>query len=188
MLHRNLVDEDIHTLARWTVADTAARTALTPALDDVGKVVYQEDEEAFYILAKHSPVKWLSIGTTAAGRLQHIIVACSAETKSISTGVAKVSFAWPVDATLVAAHAFVSVAQTTGSSLVTVDVNVNGASILSTKITIDNTEYDSRNATIPAVLSAASLAEGDIVSIDIDACDTATIAKGLKVHLSYIPE
>jgi hypothetical protein len=55
----------------------------------------------------------------------------------------------------------------TGANLI-VDLNVNGSSILSTKISIDATETDSTTAATPYVLTTTSLAEGDILNVDVD--------------------
>lgn len=55
----------------------------------------------------------------------------------------------------------------TGSTLV-VDLNKNGASILSTPISIDATETNSTTAAVPYVLSSATIAVGDKLSVDID--------------------
>lgn len=55
----------------------------------------------------------------------------------------------------------------TGANLIS-DLNVNGSSILSTKISIDATELDSTTATTPYVLSTTAISKGDRVSVDID--------------------
>jgi hypothetical protein len=68
----------------------------------------------------------------------------------------------------------------------TVDVNVNGTTVLSTKVTIDATEETSQTAAAPSVLSGlrkmVEMAKGDIVSIDIDD-DASGDAIGLIVYL-----
>lgn len=80
-------------------------------------------------------------------------------------------------------YATVSTAQATGSVL-TVDVNRNGISILSTKLTFDNNERSTQTAAIPAVYEAGGniLAKGDEITIDVDQLGTA-LAKGLRVYL-----
>ena len=72
-------------------------------------------------------------------------------------------------------------AQTSGS-VFTVDINENGSSILSTKLTIDNTEKTSTTASTSAVISDSSLADDAEITIDIDQVGDGT-AKGLKVTL-----
>ena len=67
------------------------------------------------------------------------------------------------------------------SGTVTVDINVNGSTILSTKLTIDATETTSETATTPAVISAPAITDDDEIKIDID--DAGTSAAGLIVTL-----
>jgi hypothetical protein len=64
---------------------------------------------------------------------------------------------------------------------VTVDINKNGTTILSTKLTIDVDEKTSATAAIAAVISDAVLAAGDEITFDVDVAGTG--AKGLKVWM-----
>lgn len=117
----------------------------------------------------------------AAAPLQTIIVACSDETTNVTAGTAKVTFRMPFAFTLSAVRASLTVAQAAGS-IFTVDINENGTSVLSTKLTIDNTEKTSVTAAAPAVISDTSLASDSEITIDVDQVGTA-LAKGLKVAL-----
>lgn len=65
------------------------------------------------------------------------------------------------------------------SGVVTVDINRNGASILSTKLTIDANEKTSVTAATAAVLTTTTLSDDDEITIDIDTAGTG--AKGLIV-------
>jgi hypothetical protein len=114
---------------------------------------------------------------------ESIIIACSDETTALSVGVAKVTFRMPYAMTVLSVSASLSTAQTSGASLITVDINDSGSSILSTKLTIDNGEKTSLTAATPAVISASSLAADDEITIDIDAIGDGT-AKGLKVIIN----
>ncbi len=79
--------------------------------------------------------------------------------------------------------ATLSTAQASGTPL-TIDVNRNGTSILSTKLTFDNNERTTTTAAIPPVLVAGGnvLAKGDEITIDVDQVGTAG-ARGLRVYL-----
>jgi hypothetical protein len=110
-----------------------------------------------------------------------IPIACSDETTALTTGVAKVTFRMPFAMTGVTVRASLTTAQTSGS-IVTVDVNEGGSSILSTKLTIDNTEKTSATSATPPVVSDASLADDAEITIDIDQIGDGT-AKGLKVYI-----
>lgn len=110
-----------------------------------------------------------------------IQIAASNETSNISTGSAKVTFRIPRAIELTSVRASLSIAQAVGLP-VTIDINNNSVSILSTKLSIDNNEKTSTTASIPAVISAPTLADDDEITIDIDQIGTP-LAKGLKITL-----
>jgi hypothetical protein len=114
-----------------------------------------------------------------------IIIACSDETTALTTGAAKATFRMPYAMTLTAVRASLTTAQPSGS-IFTVDINEAGATILSTKLTIDNTEKTSTTAATPAVISDTSLANDAEITIDIDQIG-ASGAAGLKVYLIGYP-
>jgi hypothetical protein len=110
-----------------------------------------------------------------------LVVAASDETTALTTGTAKITFRMPRAVTLTAVRASLTTAQASGS-IFTVDINEAGTSILSTKLTIDNTEKTSTTAATPPVISDVNLADDAEMTIDIDQIGDGT-AKGLKVTL-----
>lgn len=110
-----------------------------------------------------------------------IPIACSDEVTALTAGVAKVTFRMPYAMTLTAVRASLTTAQTSGS-IFTVDINAGGTSILSTNLTIDNTEKTSTTAAAAPVISTSSLPDDAEITIDIDQIGDGT-AKGLKVYL-----
>lgn len=112
---------------------------------------------------------------------QAIQLACSDESTALTTGTAKITFRMPFAFVVTAIRASLTTAQTSGS-IFTVDVNESGSTILSTKLTIDNTEKTSTTAATPPVLSDTSLADDAEITVDIDQVGDGT-AKGLKVTL-----
>lgn len=110
-----------------------------------------------------------------------IPIAVGDETTAIAIGTGKVTFRMPYAMTLTAVRASLTTAQTSGS-IFTVDINEAGVSILSTKLTIDNTEKTSTTAATAAVISDTALADDAEVTIDVDQVGDGT-AKGLKVYL-----
>jgi hypothetical protein len=70
----------------------------------------------------------------------------------------------------------------TGSTLI-VDINEGGASILSTKCSIDASELTSYTAASEVALSDTSLADDAEITIDIDQVGSTVAGKGLKVML-----
>ncbi len=122
-----------------------------------------------------------AIANLAPAQVQSIIVAASDESTALTAGTAKVTFRMPYAFTLTGVRASLSVAQTSGS-IFTVDINESGTTILSTKLTIDNTEKTSTTAATAAVISDTALADDAEITVDIDQVGDGT-AKGLKVTL-----
>jgi hypothetical protein len=87
----------------------------------------------------------------------------------------------PYAMTVTAVRASLTTAQASGS-IFTVDINESGTSILSTKLTIDNTEKTSTTAATPAVISDTALTDDAEITIDIDQVGDGT-ATGLKITL-----
>lgn len=114
-------------------------------------------------------------------QLESIIVAAGDETTAITTGTAKVTFRMPYAFTLTAVRASLTTAQSSGS-IFTVDINENGTSVLSTKLTIDNGETTSVTAATPPVIFDAALADDSVITVDVDQIGNGTAA-GLKVTL-----
>lgn len=70
------------------------------------------------------------------------------------------------------------------SGTVTADINKNGSTILSTKLTVDALEKTSLTAAVPAVLTSTTLAVDDEITIDIDVAGTG--ARGLILTFTGI--
>lgn len=117
----------------------------------------------------------------AGSPTQTIQLACSDETTALTTGTGKITFRMPFAFTLSAVRASLTTAQASGS-IFTVDINEGGTTILSTKLTIDNTEKTSTTAATAAVISDVNLADDAEITVDIDQVGDGT-AKGLKVTL-----
>ncbi len=105
--------------------------------------------------------------------------AISDETTAITTGTAKLTVRAPYAFTVTAVRASLSTASSSGNP--TVDINENGNSILSTKLSIDANEKTSTTAATAAVISDTSIADDAELTFDIDTAGTG--AKGLKVKI-----
>lgn len=112
---------------------------------------------------------------------QCLPVACGDETTALTTGT-KVTFRMPFAFTLSAVRASVTTAPT-GTTLLTVDINEGGTSILSTKLTFDAGQKTTTTATTAAVISDTSLADDAEITIDIDSVGSTVAGAGLKVYL-----
>lgn len=165
--------------------------AFTTVADDpiwaaAGDLAVADGADSADILGIGSNGYWLTVDTAQALKMKWaalpvvIGVAATNETGPVTTGTAKVTFRMPCAMTLTEVRASLSTAQASGSVL-TVDINEAGTTVLSTKLTIDNTEKTSTTAT-PAVISDSALADDAEITIDVDQIGNGT-AKGLKVWL-----
>lgn len=112
-----------------------------------------------------------------------IQVALSTEGGALATGDAIVTFRAARAMTITAVRASLGTASSSGD--VTFDLNVNGASILSTKVTIDESEKTSVTAATPAVISTPAVADDDEFTVDIDGAGTG--AAGAKLTIIGVP-
>ena len=120
-------------------------------------------------------------GESPYKRTTSFVIACSDETSDLTTGE-KVVFRMPYAYTVEAVRCSLTTAAT-GGTLLTVDINEGGTTILSTKLTIDASETTSTTAATPAVISDSALADDAEMSIDIDAIGSTNTGNGLKVYL-----
>lgn len=167
-------------IAYW-LSSVAAWQFIVPAN---GWLAWSNADSKTYRLEAGS---WVELATGGGGvaPTQCIPIACSDETSALAAGTAKVTFRMPYAFTVSSVRASLTIAQTSGS-IFTVDINENGASILSTKLTIDNSEKTSVTAATPAVISDNALADDSEITVDIDQIGDGT-AKGLKVYLIGVP-
>lgn len=110
-----------------------------------------------------------------------MIVAITDEVSEVTTGSSKVSFRFPFDATLYQ-NPRASLSTASNANTV-VDINKNGSSILSTKLSIDSSEKTSVSASSSAVLSTTSINSDDELTFDVDS--TGNNGIGLKVTIFY---
>lgn len=106
------------------------------------------------------------------------------ETSDIETGTAKLTFQMPNFATNLVGVAVNLKTAPTGS-VATFDLNENGVSVLSTKITIDAGETTSETAATPPVISDSSIAANAIMTVDIDGVGSSTAGVAPKLWIYY---
>lgn len=154
------------------IAPAAANTLqyILPATDPtVGQVLRAS--------APAAGIVTLSWETPASKVIQS---ACSDETTPLTTGV-KTTFRMPYAMTLTGVRASLTTAQAAGT-IFTVDILEAGVSVLSTKITIDNTEKTSVTAAAPPVISDSALADDAEITVSIDQIGDGS-ATGLKISI-----
>lgn len=139
---------------------------------------------ATYSCTEHGLIYRNNAGTwgtwaTLGDKLETLIVALGDETTAITTGTAKVTMRMPWAATLLAVRASLTTASSSG--IPTFDINESGVSVLSTKLTIDQSERTSTTAAVPAVISDSALADDAEITFDVDAAGTG--AAGAKIAM-----
>ncbi len=106
----------------------------------------------------------------------------------VTTGDGKLVFCVPEElngATLVQAETFISTTSSSGVPTVQLRNVTDAVDMLTTKATIDVSEFTSYSAATRSVVDSANavVATGDLIAVDIDVAGTG--AKGLGVVLSF---
>jgi hypothetical protein len=162
----------------WVQNRGAGTLTITPTTSTI-------DGAATLVLGVNQGALIVSDGTNyytcrdAARETKVIQIAVGDETTAITTGTAKVTFRMPYAMTLTAVRASLTTVSSSGTP--TIDINEDGSTILSTKLTIDASEKTSTTAATAAVISDSALADDAEITIDIDTAGTG--AAGLKVAL-----
>jgi len=107
-----------------------------------------------------------SAGAVATTLAWEISVACSDISTAITAGTKKAYFPAPFDGVLT--EVFVTVDTAPTGSTAIFDVNKNGTTMLSTRVSIDAGETSSLTAATPPVISVSTFSKGDIISVDFD--------------------
>lgn len=110
--------------------------------------------------------------------------AISDETTAITTGTSKITFRVPYACTLTEVRASLSTASSSG--IPTFDINKNGTTVLSTKLTIDENEKTSVTATTAAVISVSSFSDDDEVTVDVDVAGTGATGAKITMYLTRV--
>lgn len=134
----------------------------------------------------------IALGVNKAALLSHLGLsdtyvlglAFGDETSDITTGVAKLTFQMPNFATTLTGVS-VNVKTAPTGSVATFDLNENGTSVLSTKITIDAGETTSETAATPPVISDSSIAANAIMTVDIDGVGSTVAGVAPKLWIYY---
>ena len=128
----------------------------------------------------------LKVLTAKVTGIESFTIACSDETTLLTTGTAKATFRMPYAFTLTAVRASVNTAPT--GSVLTVDINEGGSTILSTKLTIDASETGSDTAAAAATFFSngqEAVATNDVLQVNINQVGSSTAGSGLVVTLGF---
>ena len=136
------------------------------------------DKVYFCIDATTSAAVWAEVGATAT---ESFITACSDDSTEVITATGKGVFFMPYAFTVT--EVIAGAANPPTGSVMTLDINEDGTSILSTKITIDDGESTSVTAATPPVISDASIAKGAKITVDFDGVGSTFGGAGIQVTL-----
>lgn len=114
--------------------------------------------------------------------LNNLMVACSDMSTQLTTGANKAYLPVPYGFEVLEVKGNL-INPASGSTLLTVDINKNGVSMLSTKMTFDSGEKSTLTATNPPVILDGTLVTDDQVTIDIDNVGNVTAGTGLIITL-----
>jgi hypothetical protein len=120
-----------------------------------------------------------------------VVFVLSDETTDLTTGTAKLTYRiyLPSPYTTLTLTDLIATlnAASTGSSFI-IDINKNGVSILTNKLSIDATETTSVTASIPYSLvnNPTTFANGDLITFDIDQIGSTVAGKGAKVNIQAV--
>lgn len=131
-----------------------------------------------HFIWKRTSGTWLLFDPITSPRIEHIQVACSDENTALTTGT-KLTFRMPYAFKLTGLRASFGTAPTGSSAIM--DVKVNGATIMATKLFVDAGEKTSVTAAVPAVISSTYIPDDAEVTIHIDQYGSTIAGAGLKV-------
>lgn len=120
--------------------------------------------------------------------IKTIILKVIADDATLTTGDGKMYVTIPVEldgSNLVTVGAHVYTASTSGNPTFQIHNKTDAVDILSTVITIDVNELDSKDAATPAVINTNNndMATEDEIRIDVDIAGTGT--KGLEIRMGF---
>ena len=108
------------------------------------------------------------------------IISISDQTTALTTGTGKFTFRVPYGASVTSVKASLKTASSSG--IPTFDINKNGTTILSTKLTIDASEKTSNTAAVSPVISVPGLDDDSEITIDIDVAGTGAIGAIIYIY------
>lgn len=194
------IDDD--KLYRWSGSDYINFKSAPNSSDDIPEGttnLYYSDEKVLNVpltalsTALGTPVTSTDDVLTAIGKLQaqasanktaskwFLILACSDEESPLTVANGETVFRMPFNVTLSEVRASLTQVQGSGA-IFTVDIKMNGVSILTTLLTIDNNEKTSLLAQTPCVIGTTLLTDNAEISVSIAQVGDNT-ATGLKVSL-----
>jgi hypothetical protein len=178
---------------KWAAAPAGAYIATDTIWDTKGDLVASTGADAASKLAAGANTKVLTADSSQSTGLKwqltkDLQVKVIDDATVLTTGDGKVIFCIPASlggCDLTAAHAFVTTVSSSGLPTVQIRNITQTADMLTTKITIDASEFTSYTAAAAPVIDTGNddVATGDLIAVDVDVAGTG--AKGLGVILTF---
>jgi hypothetical protein len=167
-------------IKRKTINVTMNRVPVSVGAGDMEASVYdpQVIEGDAFDRANHTGTQAES---TITSKVEYAVISLSDEITDLVSALPSVTARVPFTGTITGVRADVNSAPV-GSTII-VDINKNGTTILSTKLTIDENEETSVTAAVPPVISDNVITDNDEFTFDIDQVGLSTPGKGLKLTL-----
>ena len=189
---------EVNVNADWNASSGDAQILNKPTIPTVdstsvaaaGAVMASSKAAASDINTGTDDTKYLTSDGLAGSTLgtKNIQIKVCDDATALTTGDGKIIFCIPPELNgmnLVDADAMVSTVSSSGAPLIQIRNVTDSADMLSTRITIDATEFTSYTAETAPVIDAShdDVATGDLIAIDVDGAGTG--AKGLTILLSF---
>jgi hypothetical protein len=149
----------------------------TPATSYTGAMPIQFDstnENFYYYLSS-----WKKLNK----KIQWLCFAAADQVSVFTTGTAKATIGAMPAATIRSIRGFLSTAGSTSSTL---DVNLNGTTIMSSdKLLFDANETSTLTASTAPALTTTAIASGDIITIDVDTAGTGAKGWGVLIEVEW---
>lgn len=163
-------------------------TSLSSAEGDIttlqGEMITAQDD----INTAEADIVALEADVTPTALTRIVVIKVIADATALTTGDGKTYFTVPAELNgmdLVSVGAHVYTVSSSGTPTVQIYNLTQSVDMLTTRVTIDANEKDSKDATAAAVIDTANddVATGDEIRIDVDVAGTGTA--GLEVRLGF---
>ena len=145
--------------------------AIPTTIDPVGQKLYYYYSSAWHDLVNHIETpQWLCFATAD-------------QVVAFTTGTAKATIGALPAGTILEIRGFLS---TAGSTSTTLDVNINGTTIMSSnKLLFDANETSTLTASTAPALTTTTISSGDIITIDVDTAGTGAKGWGVLMKVRW---
>lgn len=122
-----------------------------------------------------------TVGSQIARKAQPLLVAVTADDESVVQDAVNPALTFPMDTDRHIDEVFAEVVIAPDGAELIVDIKVEGVSMFSTLIQIDDGELDTNTASVPAVISNPTINQHDKVEVFVTQRGTDTAGAGLKL-------